>query len=93
MSKKQGKKIEDIEEIAEKAERGEDVSQCFTGQHVAKQRVNIDFPLSLLRMIDAECKRVGITRQAWIKMACDEKLQEIQKIYPHKSQRLDPRSL
>lgn len=93
MSRKQDKKTEDIEEIAEKAEHGEDVSPYFTGQHVAKQRVNIDFPLSLLRMIDAECKRVGIARQAWIKMACDEKLQEIQKIHPHKSRRLDPRSL
>lgn len=78
MSGKQGKKIEDIEEIAEKAECGEDVSEYFTGQHVAKQRVNIDFPLNLLRMIDAECKRVGITRQAWIKMACGEKLQRAQ---------------
>lgn len=79
MNERHGKKVEEIEEIAERAERGEDVSQNFTGQHVAKQRVNIDFPLSLLRMIDAECKRVGITRQAWIKMACDEKLQQIQR--------------
>lgn len=69
----------DIEEIAEKAERGEDVSQYFTGKHIAKQRVNIDFPLSLLRKIDMECKRVGVTRQSWIKMTCAEKLQQIQR--------------
>lgn len=66
---------DNIENIAERAERGEDVSAHFTNQHQAKQRVNIDFPLALLRQIDAECQRVGVTRQAWIKMVCDERLQ------------------
>ena len=68
------KPIDDIEAIAERAERGEDISAHFTNRHVAKQRVNIDFPLDLLRQIDEECQRVGITRQAWIKIACDERL-------------------
>lgn len=67
---------EDIEAIAERAERGEDVSAHFTNQHIAKQRVNIDFPLGLLRQIDAECQRIGVTRQAWIKMVCDERLRQ-----------------
>lgn len=75
MDKKQDKL--DIEEIAESAERGEDVSQHFSGQYSAKQRVNIDFPLNLLREIDAECRRVGVTRQAWIKMVCDERLRQL----------------
>jgi hypothetical protein len=74
---KQGK-TPDIEEIAEQAERGNDVSEHFTGQHLAKQRVTIDFPLKLLRAIDAECRQVGVTREAWIKMACDERLRQIQ---------------
>ena len=60
----------DIETIAEQAERGEDVSGYFTNQHVAKQQVNVDFPLDILRQIDAECQRAGITRQSWIKMVC-----------------------
>ena len=68
---------EDIEAIAERAERGEDVSAYFTNQHVAKQRVNIDFPLELFRQIDAECRRIGVTRQAWIKMVCDEHLRQV----------------
>jgi hypothetical protein len=68
----------DIEEIAKRAERGEDVSAHFTGQHRAKQLVNIDFPLNLLRRIDAECERLGVTRQAWIKMVCDERIQQIE---------------
>jgi hypothetical protein len=67
----------DIEAIAERAERGEDVSAYFTNQHVAKQRVNIDFPLELLRQIDTECQRVGVTRQAWIKMVCDERVRQV----------------
>ena len=70
--------VEDIESIAKKAHRGEDVSEHFTGEHAAKQRINIDLPLRLLRMIDEECKLVGITRQAWIKMACDERLRQVQ---------------
>lgn len=72
------KAIEDIEAIAERAERGEDVSADFTNRHVAKQRVNIDFPLDLLRRIDEECRRVGVARQAWIKMVCDERLRMTQ---------------
>jgi len=71
------RKREDIEKIAEKAEQGENISEHFTGDFVAKQRVNIDFPLNLLSKIDAECKRIGVTRQSWIKMICDEKLREI----------------
>ena len=55
--------LTDIEIIAEQAERGEDVSAYFTNQHVAKQWVNVDFPLDLLRQIDTECQRAGVTRR------------------------------
>jgi hypothetical protein len=82
MRKKSGnrspRKRVEIEEIAERAESGEDVSTYFTGQYRAKQRVNVDFPLNLLRQIDAECRRLGVTRQAWIKMACDERIRQIE---------------
>lgn len=67
-----------IEEIAEQAEQGLDVSEHFTGQHSVKKFVSIDFPLELLQAIDAECRQVGVTRQAWIKLACDERLRQIQ---------------
>ena len=70
-------KIEDIEQIAEMAQLGEDVSDYFTGHFVAKEQISIDFPVSLLRMIDAECQRLGITRQVWIKLACEESLQQV----------------
>ena len=32
------------------------------------QRVNVDFPLDLLREIDSEAKRIGVSRQAFIKL-------------------------
>jgi len=67
----------DIEEIARRAHAGVDVSEQFTGKFLAKQRVNVDFPLDFLREIDAECRLVGVTRQAWIKMASDERLRQI----------------
>ena len=80
MNKRQDKKLipSGIEEIAERAMQGIDVSEHFTGQHTAKQYVSIDFPLALLRAIDAECQKVGVTRQAWIKMTCDERLRQVQ---------------
>jgi hypothetical protein len=31
------------------------------------QRVNVDFPIDLLRSIDREARRIGVTRQAFIK--------------------------
>src|ERR1700739_1817532 len=80
MNAKPGKpaQVEDIEAIAERAERGEDISSHFTKTFVAQQRVNIDFPLALLREIDAECGRIGVTRQGWINMVCAEHLTRAQ---------------
>ena len=34
----------------------------------AVQRVNVDFPMDLLREIDHEARRLGVTRQAFIKI-------------------------
>ncbi len=32
------------------------------------QRVNVDFPLDLLQAIDREARRIGVNRQAYIKL-------------------------
>jgi len=32
------------------------------------QRVNVDFPVDLLDAIDREAKRIGVSRQAFIKL-------------------------
>ncbi|MBW4614314.1 MAG: hypothetical protein KME21_13785 [Desmonostoc vinosum HA7617-LM4] len=70
--------IKDIEEIAQQAHSGEDVSEHFTGCFQAKQQVSIAFPLELLRSIDAECQQQKINRQDWITLVCAEKIREVQ---------------
>lgn len=70
--------IKDIEEIAQQADSGADVSEHFTGHFQAKQQINIALPLELLKSIDAECQLQKISRQDWIKMVCTEKVREIQ---------------
>jgi hypothetical protein len=72
------KQVQDeaLEALAEQAERGESVESAFTGKPVVKQRVNVDFPYEMLLEIDAECRRLGVTRQGWIKMICDDRLRE-----------------
>jgi uncharacterized pyridoxal phosphate-containing UPF0001 family protein len=70
--------IKDIEEIAQQADLGVDVSEHFTGHFQAKQQINIALPLELLKSIDAECQLQKISRQDWIKRVCTEKIREIQ---------------
>jgi predicted DNA binding CopG/RHH family protein len=41
------------------------------------QRVNIDFPATILREIDKEAARIGVPRQSLIKMWIAEKLKEV----------------
>ena len=38
------------------------------------QRVNVDFPVDLLRSIDREARRIGVTRQAFIKLRMSDTL-------------------
>lgn len=38
------------------------------------QRVNVDFPADLLRQIDQEARRLGVTRQAFIKIRIADSL-------------------
>jgi hypothetical protein len=40
----------------------------------AIQRVNVDFPVDLLREIDQEARRLGVTRQAFIKVRLADSL-------------------
>ena len=39
------------------------------------QRVNVDFPVDLLLEIDREARRLGVTRQAFIKIRVADSLQ------------------
>jgi hypothetical protein len=67
------KKTPDIptaEEIAERADRGEDISEHFTNSGRMRkpvQRVNVDFSVEMLRELDAVASELNISRQAVIK--------------------------
>jgi len=71
------KKVLTADEIADRADRGEDVTQYFQkgkmmpplsrGDREDVQRVNVDFTHEMLRELDTEAKRLNISRQAVIK--------------------------
>ena len=68
-------------EFDKKFESGEDItgdldlSQAKRPGHKIK-RVNVDFPEWMIKMLDRESKRLGITRQSIIKVWIAEKLKE-----------------
>ncbi len=76
MSKK-SIKAKDIKEIAQHAQAGADISEHFTGNFQAKQTLDVTVPLELLKQIDSQCQKQNISRQAWIKMACTEKIRHM----------------
>jgi metal-responsive CopG/Arc/MetJ family transcriptional regulator len=41
------------------------------------QRVNVDIPVDLLREIDQEARRLGVTRQAFIKIRLADALMKV----------------
>ena len=77
MAKTSTKRV-DAEEIAEMADRGEDVSAYFTHQFTvvrpAVQRVNVDFAAPMLKELDREADALNVSRQAVIKTMLREAL-------------------
>ncbi len=64
------KKPVSADEIARRADRGQDVSRFFTNSGrmmPAIQRVNVDFASPMLRELDDAAKELNISRQAVIK--------------------------
>ena len=58
------------DEIAQMAERGEDISKYFSNKAKIKypvQRVNVDFNIIMLRELDDLANELNISRQALIK--------------------------
>ncbi len=82
--KKTHKKERFADEIAEKADRDENVTKYFSGNGKMMpaliredvQRVNIDFTRQILLELDAEARRLNISRQAVIKTLIDERLDQ-----------------
>jgi hypothetical protein len=63
-------KVLTADEIAELADRGENISRFFTNtgkKMPAIQRVNVDFALPMLQELDAQAEELNISRQAVIK--------------------------
>ena len=76
MSKKRTKIS--TEEFDKKFEN-DDVSNNLDWDSATK-RVNIDFPLWMVKALDGEADRLQIPRQAVIKMWLDERLKELGKV-------------
>ena len=58
------------DEIAQMAERGEDISKYFSNKGKVKypvQRVNVDFNIIMLKELDDIANELNISRQALIK--------------------------
>jgi hypothetical protein len=70
--KKTNSRRPSAEHLARSAERGEDVTRYFAGKgrmmpplpRPDVQRMNVDFTLDMLRELDAESRRLNISRQA-----------------------------
>jgi hypothetical protein len=66
-------------ELDEKFDNGEDISEYFDWSKARRpnqeaRRVNVDFPAWMVRDLDKEAGRLGVTRQSLIKMWIAEKL-------------------
>jgi len=67
--------------LDEKFDRGESVIDFLALDKARRpnleiKRVNIDFPNWMVEALDKEAKRIGVTRQAVIKMWIAERLKE-----------------
>lgn len=70
-------------ELDKKFDDGEDVSEFFDWSKARRpnlepKRVNVDFPTWVVRALDAEARRLGVTRQALIKLWIAERLPQRQ---------------
>lgn len=63
------------EEFDAKFDAGEDITDYLDLSH-ASRRTSIDFPIWMLKQLDNEAGRLGVPRQALIKIWLDERLRE-----------------
>ncbi len=67
-------------ELDEKFDRGEDISEHLDLSQGVK-RVNVDFPAWSIGELDKEAERLGVARQALIKLWVIEKLDQLTKTH------------
>lgn len=67
-------------EIEKKFDEGEDISKHFDLSKARRpeqeqKRVNVDFPVWMIHLLDKEAKRLGVPRQSIIKVWVAERLE------------------
>ena len=76
-------------EFDERFDRGDDISEYldfskatniidFEKKTIKTKKVNVDFPENILRLLDNEAKKIGVTRQSIIKVWIAERLKQEQ---------------
>jgi hypothetical protein len=69
---KKQKKIISAEELEKKFDNGEDISPYLDWSKARidhpNQRINLDLPSNILKKIDKEADRIGVTRTSLIKV-------------------------
>ena len=68
-------------EFDKKFDEGEDISKYLDVSKAKRpgqeqKRVNVDFPTWMIRLLDKEAKRLGVPRQAIIKVWIGERLEK-----------------
>ena len=69
------------DELERKFEAGEDISKYLDLSKIrrpgqAQKRVNVDFPIWMVRRLDRVAKRLGVPRQSIIKVWVAERLEK-----------------
>jgi hypothetical protein len=69
------------EEFDKKFDEGGDISQYLDISKARRpvqeqKRVNVDFPLWMIQLLDKEAKRLGVPRQSIIKLWISERLKK-----------------
>lgn len=81
------RKTPTADEIADRADRGEDISPYFTNRFTVVRpvrRVNIDLTQGMLRDLDARAAQLNISRQAVIKTLLGRALNETREGRPRR---------
>jgi len=69
------------EEFDKKFDEGQDVTEYYDIENARRpaqeqKRVNVDFPLWMIKSLDKEARRLGVTRQSIIKVWIADRLKE-----------------
>ena len=68
-------------ELDKKFDKGEDISRFLDKKKARRpeqeqKRVNVDFPLWMIQLLDKEARRLGVPRQSIIKVWVAERLEK-----------------